>query len=279
MIARLLPTVLFGALLCRADGLSVVRAGISDSDGGAPNAADSHYQPGDSLYFTARIAGYAKDSNSVVHLSYRVEFEDANGVALAEPFKKNITAEITPQDTEWLPKIESSLNLPSELFTGEYKIVVKVDDSVAKTSAEAAVTFHVRGRDDIRRGDALAVEAFHFLRHEDDAKPAERAVYVPGDHLWAKFDITGFKYGPGNQIDVTYQTSVLGPDGKTLWTQKEPVGANGESFYPRAFVPAEMGIELQAKIKPGSYTLVVLAKDAIGNQSCEIRQAFTIEGQ
>jgi hypothetical protein len=38
-----------------------------------------------------------------------------------------------------------------------------------------------------------------------------------------------------------------------------------------------MGIELQAKIKPGEYTLVVRAKDAVGNQTCELRQPFTIE--
>jgi hypothetical protein len=70
---------------------------------------------------------------------------------------------------------------------------------------------------------------------------------------------------------------VIGPDGKTLWTQPEPAGEQNESFYPRAFVPAEMGIELQSKIKPGAYILVVKARDAIGDQTFEAKQPFTIE--
>jgi hypothetical protein len=184
---------------------------------------------------------------------------------------------VAPQDKDWLPKIETSISIPTMLFAGDYKVVVKVEDLIAKTSSDLDVPFHVKGREDLHAGDALAVQAFRFLRNEDDTKPAERAAYRPGDHLWAKFDLTGFHYGPANRIDVTYITSVLGPDGKTLWTQPHPVGEQSESFYPRAFVPAEMGIELQAKIKPGDYTLVVQAKDAIGNQTCELRQAFTIE--
>ena len=95
--------------------------------------------------------------------------------------------------------------------------------------------------------------------------------------MWAKFVILGFRSGDGNKVDVSYVTSVLGPDGKTLWTQPEPQGVQEDSFYPKPYIQAEMGIEIQARIKPGQYQLMVQAKDAIGNQTCEIKQAFTIE--
>jgi hypothetical protein len=274
---RLFPAILLSALLTSAATLEVVRPAISDSDGGPPNPVNAGYHPGDSLYFTCRISGYTKDDKEQVRLAYTVQAVDPHGVALTEPYKNNVNAEVAPQDKEWLPKIETSVNLPTLLFAGEYKIVVKVEDLVAKASVELAVPVRVRGREDIHPADSLSIQAFRFLRHEEDTRPVERAAYVPGDHLWAKFDITGFRYGPANRIDVTYITSVLGPDGKILWTQREPVGEQGDSFYPRAFVPATMSIELQAKIKPGDYTLVVQAKDAIGNQTCEIRQPFTIQ--
>jgi hypothetical protein len=274
---RLLPAMLVSALFTSAATLEVVRPAISDSEGGPPNPASAGYHPGDSLYFTGRIAGYTKEDKEQVRLAYTVQAFDPHGVAVNEPYKNKVNAEVAPQDKEWLPKIETAISLPSLLFAGEYKIVVKVEDLIAKSSAELEVPVRVRGREDIRPSDALSVQAFRFLRHEDDTRPAERAAYVPGDHLWAKFDITGFRYGPNNRIDVTYITSVLGPDGQTLWTQREPVGEQGESFYPRAFVPATMSIELQPKIKPGAYTLVVQAKDAIGSQTSELREPFTIE--
>ena len=56
-----------------------------------------------------------------------------------------------------------------------------------------------------------------------------------------KFDITGFKYGEKNRIDVSYTTSFLSPVGKVLWTQPEPAVEQSESFYPKRFVAAQMG--------------------------------------
>jgi hypothetical protein len=276
-MVRRLTALFLNALLASAAGLQIIQPTLSDTDGGPPNPAGAAYHPGDSLYFTARIAGYAKDKDEQVRLAYTVQAVDPRGIALTEPFQGKINAEVAPQDKDWLPKIETGISIPTMLFAGEYKIAVKVDDLIAQTASEMAVPFQLRGREDIHPGDSLSIQAFRFLRHEDDTKAAERAAYVPGDHLWARFDLTGFRYGAANRIDVTYVTSVLGPDGKTLWTQPHPVGEQSESFYPRAFVPAEMGIELQARIKPGAYTLVVRARDAIGDQSCELRQAFTIE--
>lgn len=269
--------MLFSALVASAGGLELVRPAISDTDGGAPNAADAGYRPGDSLYFTCRIAGWAKDANEEVRLAFSVQAVDPQGVPLSKIAKSSLNAEVAPQDKEWLPKIATTVSLPTLLFAGEYKILVKAEDLVAKTTTDLSVPFRVRGSEDVQPADSLAVQAFRFLRHEDDSKPAERAAYVPGDHLWAKFDIAGFRYGPANRIDVSYLASVLGPDGKTLWTQPKPEGEQDESFYPPAYVPAEMGIELTVKIKPGAYTLVIEAKDAIGNQTCEIRQPFTIQ--
>jgi hypothetical protein len=188
-----------------------------------------------------------------------------------------LDADVAPQDKEWLPKLEVNVSLPTLLFSGEYKIVAKVQDLVAKTSAEFTAPFKIRGVDDVQPSDSLAVRAFRFLRNEDDTHPAERAAYRPGDHLWARFAIVGFRSGPGNKMDVSYVTSILGPDGKTLWTQPQPEGEQEDSFYPKPYIQAEMGIEIQARIKPGQYQLMVQAKDAIGKQTCEVKQPFTIE--
>ena len=89
--------------------------------------------------------------------------------------------------------------------------------------------------------------------------------------MWAKFDITGFKYGEKNKIDVSYVTSVIAPTGKVLWTQPEPAVERSESFYPKRYVPAAMGINLQKTIRPGEYTIAVQVKDGVGGQKYEAK--------
>ena len=63
----------------------------------------------------------------------------------------------------------------------------------------------------IESSDTLVVRNFRFFRNEDDAQSMAKATYKPGDGVWAKFDITGFKYREKNKIDVSYVTSVIAP--------------------------------------------------------------------
>jgi hypothetical protein len=274
---RVLLAMAVAAAICAAATLQLVQPQVSDIEDGPPNPVSFHYTPGEVVYFTCRISGYTQDKEQQIRLAYTVQAVDAHGTAIAELSKKSLNAEVTPQDKEWLPKVEAAISLPTLLFSGEYKIIAKVDDLVAKTSTELTVSFTIRGVDDVRPSDSLTVTAFRFLRNEDDTRPAERAAYRAGDHLWAKFVIVGFRYGPGNKTDVTYITSIIGPDGKTLWTQPQPVGEQDDSFYPKPYVPAEMGLEVQSKIKPGQYQLIVQAMDAIGNQTYESKHPFTID--
>jgi len=166
--------------------------------------------------------------------------------------------------------------VPPLAGSGTYKITVRVEDLVAKTKAESSIPFQVRGRD-VAPSETLTVRNFQFFRSEDDTQPVEKAAYRPGDGVWARFDITGFKYGPKNQIDVSYITSIITEAGKVLWTQPQPESEQSESFYPKRYVSAAMGITLQSNIRAGTYTIAVQVKDAVGSQAYETRQTFTVE--
>jgi hypothetical protein len=50
-----------------------------------------------------------------------------------------------------------------------------------------------------------------------------------------------------------------------------------DSFYPKQYVGASFGISLQPNIKPGEYTIAVVVKDAVGNQTHEAKGTFTVE--
>jgi hypothetical protein len=272
----LLLLALLPGFLSAAPALQVVKPIISQMDGGAPEPAGFEHVAGETLYFSCRVMGYTKSEDEKVHLRYTVQAFDAKDVPLDEIYKNDLTTEVSPQDKDWQPKIATEVPIPPLIAPGTYRIVVKVEDVLAKTAAELAVPFKVRGRD-VPPSDTLVVRNFHFYRDEEGTHVMEKAVYKPGDGVWAKFDITGFKYGEKNRIDVSYMTSVIAASGKVLWTQPEAATEKSESFYPRRYVPASMGISLQGNIKPGEYTIAVAAKDAVGGQSYESKYTFVVE--
>ena len=62
---------------------------------------------GETLFFTCRVANFAKSPDEKIHLTYSVEAFDPQGVALNEIYKHEVSDEVTPQDREWQPKIET----------------------------------------------------------------------------------------------------------------------------------------------------------------------------
>ena len=264
------------AVLWAAPALQIVKPIISQMDGGTPDPPGYAHVPGETLYFSCRINGYVKSPEEKIHLTFSVQAFDPKGVPLTELYKNEIVEEVSPQDKGWMPKIETEVAIPPLVSSGAYKIVVKVEDVMAKASEELAVPFQVRGHE-VMPSETLVVRNFRFFRNEDDPQALAKASYKPGDGVWAKFDITGYKYGEGNKIDVSYVTSVIAPSGKVLWTQPEPAAEQSDSFYPKRYVAASFGITLQPSIRPGEYIIAVAVKDAVGNQTHEAKGTFTIE--
>jgi hypothetical protein len=264
------------ALTAAGAPFSIVRTIISDTDGGAALPASFEHVPGETLFFSCRIAGYQKTPEEKIHLAYTVEAFDPQGVPVMESFHNEITDEVSPQDKEWMPKIQTEIPLPPLAASGAYKIVVQAEDLVAKTKTETSVPFEVRGHR-VDPSDTLTVRNFQFFRSEDDTEAVAKPIYRPGDAVWAKFDITGFRYGPKNKIDVSYITSVLRNSGEVLWKQPEAAAEQTESFYPKRYVPASMGINLQKDIAPGDYTIDVQVTDAVGGQTYDTKAMFTVE--
>jgi hypothetical protein len=262
--------------LAFAAPLEVVRPIIAQSDGGAPMPPGFEHVAGETLFFSCRIAGYTKTPEEKVHVAYSVQAFDPNGVPLTEIYKNELATDVTPQDKEWMPKITTEVQVPPLVAAGTYKLVIKAEDLIGHTNAELSVPFQIRGKT-VEPSDTLVVRNFQFFRGEEDSQPLAKPIYRGGDAVWAKFDITGFKFGKGNHIDVSYVTSVISPSGKVLWTQEPAAVEQSESFYPKRYVAAAMGINLLPNTKPGEFTIAVTVKDAVGNQTYEAKQTFTVE--
>src|ERR1017187_191393 len=321
-IARLLPLLYLCPTLWCA-GLEVVRPIIAQSDGGIPVPAGYQHVAGETLFFSCRIAGYAKTTEEKVHVTYSLQAFDPKGAPLTEIYKNEMITDVAPQDKEWMPKIATEIQIPPLVGAGTYKVLVKIEDLVNNTKAEVGVPFEVRSKivepkiateiqipplvgagtykvlvkiEDlvnntkaevgvpfevrskiVEPSDTLVVRNFQFFRAEEDPQPLQKAVYRGGNVLWARFDIIGFKYGDKNRIDVSYIASVLGSGGKVLWTQPEPAAEQSDSFYPKRYVAASMSITLATNTTPADYTIAVTVTDAVGKQTYETKQAFTVE--
>jgi hypothetical protein len=267
---------LLPALAPAAEPLGVVQAVIAQMEGGEALPADFQHAPGETLFFSCRIAGFTKSPKEEIHLKYSVQAFDPKGVALSEIYQNEMQEEVGPQDKDWLPKVETQVDLPPILRAGAYKVLVKVEDVLAKTSAELAAPFQVRAKD-VPASPTLTVRNFQWYHTDEEERPMARPVYHPGDNMWMRFDMVGFKYGEGNKIDVSYVASLVLASGKAIWTQPEPAVEQSESFYPKPYIDGEFGISLQKNFQPGTYTMAVAVKDAVGKQTYEGKFNFTVQ--
>lgn len=267
----------FAILICAATApLAIFKPSISDMEDGPAVPPTFTFVAGQFLFLSFEIGGYKVSDEHKIHLSTNVQAFDPKGIPLMEPAASTIDDTLAEEDKNWKPKVRAQILLPPLAGSGNYKILVSVKDDLSGSAATEALKFEVRGRD-VPPSDTLIVRNFHFYRGENDRDPLPVAAYKPGDTLWARFDITGYKFGPGNSIDVDYGISVLAPDGRVLFKQEKSEEEKSSSFYPKAYVPCTMNLSLQSTIRPGQYTIVVTPRDHIGNQTYEAKANFTIE--
>ena len=259
-----------------APALGIVKPVIAQSDGGDALPAGFKHVAGETMFFSCNISGFTKSSEEQIDLTYSVQAFDPKGVPVAEIYKGEAKEEVGPQDRNWLPRVETQIILPDILRPGSYKIVVKVDDLLAKASADLSVPFEITGRD-VASSPTLTAGNFRWYHNEEEARAMSQPIYHAGDNMFMRFDMTGYRYGANNKIDVSYVASLVLEDGKTIWTQPEPATEQSEAFYPKPYVTGEFGISLQKDFRPGTYIMAIAVKDAIGRQSYQGKFQFIVQ--
>jgi hypothetical protein len=262
--------------------LAIVHSVFSTSEDGPPEASDQDFVPGETIYFSCQVEGYRKVDKpddygkQNVALQYQIEIRDKSG-ALLKPVKQDkIETTVTQEDKNWKPKLRDTIVIPPLADTGEYVVLVKLTDELAKTMQEERAIFHIKGRD-VAPSDTLAVRNFRFLRNEDEDRALQVAAYRPGDAVWAKFDMTGYKLGEKNQVDIDYGLTVLREDGSVAYTQPDAANQKIQTYYPQRYQPGELNLNLARDQALGKYTIVLTVHDNIGHQMYETREIFSVE--
>lgn len=233
------------------------------------------------VFVAFRIGGYQrskdKDDKESLKVSWQVEVFDFDNVPVVPPKKELLAANLEPQDKEWMPKLRHDFLLPELADTGTYKVVISLKDEIAGAAAKAELPFKVRGWA-VEPSDRLVVRNFRFVRSERDGIGLKVPAYRAGDPVWGRFDMTGYKLGPGNQFDVAYGLEVVrDADNRTLYTEPEAARLQDKSFYRKRYAPGVLNLNPQADTAKGSYTIVLRVRDNLGGQTAESRHTFQIE--
>lgn len=259
--------------------VAIERLALHQYEDGPVLAAGYEFVPGETAYFSCRIAGYhivRNDQQQSVKLAWQMRMLDPSGVPIEKDQSGRIEDQLLPQDKSWVPKFITSFVVPAFAPGGTYRVTVKIVDEAGGTETTGELPFGVRGHT-VQPSDTLLARNFMFLRAEDDRRSLSPAVYHPGETLWARFDITGYKFGDGNRFSVDYGLAVLRPTGEQLFAQPGAAADTNQSFYPQRYVPGMLSLTLDQNVPKGSFLLVVTVRDKIGNQSWETRQPFEIE--
>jgi hypothetical protein len=259
-----------------AQTLKVANSIVSESEDGPLAAKGAVFQPGDTVFFSFQVENYRMGLTGKVQLTGHIQAFDPNGTPIVPRDEEVIGTTVSEEDKAWKPKMRMQIPLPSIAPPGSYTVRFEAIDQQSHQTATGETAFSVGGKG-VERSSALVIRNLGFYRSSEDQAALKPAAYRPGDTLWVRFDITGYRYGDQNAIDAGYDVEVLSPSGKQLFAEENAAVEKSQAVYPQPWVPATFNLSLDAKATPGVYTLVITAHDGIGNQMAVERPEFRVE--
>jgi hypothetical protein len=256
--------------------IRVARAVISESEDGPAIEDGAAFQAGDLAFFSFQVENYRTGPTGKVQLTGHIQAFDSKGTPIVPRDEEAIGTTVSQEDKDWKPKLRLPIQIPSIAPPGNYRVKFEVTDQQARQAASGELAFLVGGKG-VEPADALTIRNPGFYRTQDDETALKVVAYRAGDKLWVRFDITGYKHGEQNSIDVSYDVAVLGPDGAQLFAQDDAAVEKSQAFYPQPWVPGGFNLSLDSTMRAGTYTLVITAHDAVGKQTAETKAEFRVE--
>lgn len=267
---------LFTITAASGQTLQAVDPVVSHFEDGPPLSENQPAVPGELVSFRFAALHFKTTPDGALKLTGHAQLLDSRGTPVTPLDEMALSTSLREEDKEYKPRLHFQFQLPSIAPPGSWRIKFDVTDAGTKQSAQGMTEFAVTGRN-VEPAQALAVRNLQFLRTQDDETPLKAAAYRPGDMVWARFDMTGYKYGDQNAVDVTYDVAVTSPAGKAIFRQENAASEKSQAYYPQPWIPATFGLTLQTNISTGSYVLTITAHDAIGNGSVMVDAPFKVE--
>jgi len=252
---------------------------VSDSDGGV--AFEGRFGSGERVFLRFAITGAQAirgddDKDPRMRLRYTIHLTDASQIPLAKPLQGEVVADLAPEDKKWQPRVNAEIELPTGLVKGQAALLIELEDQVAVTRTSIRSELPLAGP--VVADDApLAAANFHFLRQEEDAPPLNPPTYPAGETVWARFSIIGFARAESNRHAISYGLETFGADGVSLFRQEVAAEHQGDSAYPRRYLPSVLSLQLTKDLAKGEYLIRLHVLDTISGKRASSEHRFTVE--
>lgn len=257
-----------------AQELAITGAAVSDRAAGTPVPQERTFLAGERVYVSFRIAGFrAAGDSSRIFLEYSIEAMDSLGNAFEQAFEGRMITATRRTET---PPIRYGFELPRAPWPGEGKFRITVRDRIAETTAREEIGFQI-GSDLPDKGGAFAVTALRIFSSEYSDQPVTDTAFRPGDSVWCRFVLSGYRMQVNHLYKVSYGVSLRDRSGRVIFSEPDAVSDTKESFYPRWYLPGLASVRLEPGIRPGVYKLSIAATDQIGNQNAAAETTIRVQ--
>lgn len=257
--------------------LAVEDITIGDFEGGIGVPSSYEFSTGEKAHLAFRIRGFGRsEPDRKVNLSYTIEAVDCHGQPLAPAHTGQIERRLGAGTRNWAPALTYAIEIPPVPRAGTHNFHIRVKDAIAGTETSAEAPFEVQSPFD-DPAETLSVQQFRFFRSEREEKPIEgEPVFHPGEAVWGRFFLTGFRTAQNNSYDLKYGVSLRTPAGRTIFNEEVAASEARESFYPKTHVAGVINVALERSIRPGLYFVVIAGSDAVGNQQFKAEYRFRV---
>jgi len=249
---------------------------ISQFEDGPGLTGAQKFVVGESGFFRFSVANFKIGEDGKVVLTGHSQVFDPRGTPVAAVDELVIGTSLSEEDKNWRPRFHSQFQLPAIAPPGTYKIHFDAVDDQSHQKASGDAMFEVEGRD-VAPSPSLTIRRTAFYRTADDETALKIPAYRPGDMVWVRFDITGYKYGEQNAVDVAYDVAVTDAAGKQLFAQENAAVEKSQAFYPQPWVPGSFSLTLRPDTVKAPYSVSITAHDAIGKQTVTEKADFVVE--
>jgi len=257
-----------------ASGLKVDNGVAAQFEDGAP-LGSMQLVPGEVVYFSFNVENFKKSENGRVEITGHVQVFDSSGVAIAPQDDIPLLTSLSDEDKNWKPKMRTAVAIPPIAPRGIYKIKFDATDEISHQTASGEAAFGVEAKF-VAPSGILAIRELNFYRAQDDTTPLITPSFHPGDMVWVKFYITGYKHGEQKSIDAAYDVELTNSDGVSIMKQEDAAMEKSTAYYPQPYIPGIFSLTLKSTMTPGVYTVIITARDAVGNQTATAKSNFRV---
>ncbi len=117
------------------------------------------------------------------------------------------------------------------------------------------------------------------ISHEKGVSPVDSRVFAPGDEIYIRFSLSGFKLDSEGNLWIQEDLVMNDPSGVPALTRQNLIDDRVPPPEGMTSIPVDNTITLFNTVQPGSYTIQINVRDKIGGGAVYIEADVTVQAK